>query len=165
MWRLVYTGEQGEKEEIIIALQGLIMQKDLPPLKKKLWDAAIDEIIPFREQVDLRHILQSMAREDYVHMKNNQVLYFKRCIDTTKKIKPQLFCIGDIVEIQVSFIIVLLKGNQFKLMTVLHLVSSIKAKATDLVPVILKCKVRYNESGETDDVRLNKKGMDINQVD
>ncbi|RDB31017.1 hypothetical protein Hypma_000107 [Hypsizygus marmoreus] len=251
-WRLVYNGADGGKEEMVFALQGSIVAKNLPPLSEKprmnatkykylrqsvtvsgletptfaaalastveifgyfdrqfcegklqSWSASDDlgdrrdlleasnrymtprrdakdgESIPFGEQVDPKNILKSMAGDDHVHTEDNEVLYFLRHTAVDGKIRhekvgPQSFRVGDLVEIQISFVVVPLKGEQYKMMTVLRSIALIdgayqqakhSAKPAERAPTILKRKVRYDEPAEDDEeeLRRSKKGMEVDE--
>ncbi|KAF8068805.1 hypothetical protein FPV67DRAFT_1414586, partial [Lyophyllum atratum] len=87
-------------------------------------DALPDEGVPFSKDVDPKGILQAMTGEGYVHTEDNEVLYFHRRI-RHEPLRPQAFRIGDIVEIQVSFIVVPMKGERYKMMTVLRSIALI----------------------------------------
>jgi hypothetical protein len=49
-----------------------------------------------------------------------------------KDAKPQIFRIGDIVEVQMSFVCVPLKEQNFKLLTVLHSIALIDSTFTQV---------------------------------
>ncbi|KAF8076944.1 hypothetical protein FPV67DRAFT_1406351, partial [Lyophyllum atratum] len=106
-------------------------------------DASPDEIVPFGKDVDPKGILQAMTGDGLEHTEDNEVLYFfRRMCDDGKfrQASPQAFRIGDIVEIQVSFIVVPLKGERFKMMTVLRSIALIDGTFS---------KVRLDSNDET----------------
>ena len=111
------------------------------------------QAVAFLPGVDPTKILHGMAQEDssctYIHMEDNQVHYYKTHRDKAgvirsvssainhvrnwwiiyryKRCEPQVFRVGDIIEAQVSFIAILIKGGQRKMLTVLWSLALIKA--------------------------------------
>ncbi|KAF9465631.1 hypothetical protein BDZ94DRAFT_1306973 [Collybia nuda] len=81
---------------------------------------------PFPPHVDPKRILEEMAiGSEHVHTEENSVFYFTSHLvgpgkRTFVDAPPQTFRIGDIVEVQVSFVAVPLKGDQYKMLTILH---------------------------------------------
>ncbi|KAF8809206.1 hypothetical protein BYT27DRAFT_7232338 [Phlegmacium glaucopus] len=81
--------------------------------------------IPIPATIDPRGVLENLTKEGYVYSKENEVQYYQvhKSSEGTKRVEtigPQIFRIGDIVEIQVSFIVVPLKDNKFKMIVVLR---------------------------------------------
>ncbi|KAF8229840.1 hypothetical protein L208DRAFT_1046777, partial [Tricholoma matsutake] len=93
-------------------------------------EARGQESIPFFKGVDPQNILQNMTRGNtlnmYVHTEDNQVQYFVLCRgskaqnDRFEECKPQQFRVGDFVQVQISFIVMTIKGGSCKMMTVLQ---------------------------------------------
>ncbi|KAF8895084.1 hypothetical protein BD779DRAFT_1668436 [Infundibulicybe gibba] len=83
--------------------------------------------IPFGTTIDPRGILENMRKEGYVHGEENEVMYYNQQTNQghTKFVKanPQIFRVGDIVEVQVSFIVVLLKKEKYKMAITLRAVA------------------------------------------
>ncbi|KAF8882598.1 hypothetical protein BD779DRAFT_1444737, partial [Infundibulicybe gibba] len=83
--------------------------------------------IPFGTTIDPRGILENMRKEGYVHGEENEVMYYNQQTNQghTKFIKanPQIFRVGDIVEVQVSFIVVPLKKEKYKMAITLQAVA------------------------------------------
>ncbi|KAF9457877.1 hypothetical protein BDZ94DRAFT_1174700, partial [Collybia nuda] len=87
---------------------------------------------PFKKLVDPKGILKAMAKESYVHTEDNDVLYTKCKTQAEgkffyKEIGPQAFQIGDIVEIQVLFVVVPLKDEKVKMIMVLQSITLLEA--------------------------------------
>ncbi|KAF8809758.1 hypothetical protein BYT27DRAFT_7093807 [Phlegmacium glaucopus] len=87
------------------------------------------EDIPFDKGVDPQGILRSMAKGDgtttHIHTEDNQVRYFNTRKDTEGNIKftacePQMYRVGDIVQAQFSFVVIPIKGNRRKMLSVLR---------------------------------------------
>ncbi|KAF8810962.1 hypothetical protein BYT27DRAFT_7336378 [Phlegmacium glaucopus] len=84
---------------------------------------------PISPLVDPRGILEKLTKEGFLHGEENEVHYYqvhkndaggKTSVET---VNPQIFRIGDIVEAQVSFIVVPLKDNKHKMIVVLRLIA------------------------------------------
>ncbi|KAH9953324.1 hypothetical protein BGW80DRAFT_1468665 [Lactifluus volemus] len=93
------------------------------------------QAIPFLPGVDPTGILRDMAQENcnytYVHTEDNQVHYFAALRDAQGNSKyerrePHTFRIGDIVEAQVSFVVIPVKGGRRKMLSVLRSLALIK---------------------------------------
>jgi hypothetical protein len=117
--------------------------------KKDVPDA---DHIPFDEAVDPHGILEAMRKTGYVHTEENVVHYYVRQIDekgdqwwvestrqpltytdpqqSFEPAGPQIFHIGDIVEAQVSFIVIPLKGKSAKMLTILHSIALLNTEIT-----------------------------------
>ncbi|KAF9035651.1 hypothetical protein BJ165DRAFT_1355445, partial [Panaeolus papilionaceus] len=89
-------------------------------------------IIPFSEEVDPHGHLKTAAGDKYVHTDDNAVLYYrhspgdKHLIDIFQRFEPTtpaLFCVGDIVEIQVSFVSLPQRNDMSKMSLILRSVS------------------------------------------
>ncbi|KAF8236765.1 hypothetical protein L208DRAFT_1250718 [Tricholoma matsutake] len=83
---------------------------------------------PFLPGIDPKGILQSMGQGDrtlsFVHTKDNQVHYFSTCrlnegARKYENCEPQMFWAGDIVQAQVSFVAIPVKGGKCKLLSML----------------------------------------------
>ncbi|KAF8075764.1 hypothetical protein FPV67DRAFT_1407739 [Lyophyllum atratum] len=93
-------------------------------------DASAASAVEFDHEVDPKGTLQAMAGNDHFHTDDNVVLYYKRRTEddgrySYQKIGPQSFRTGDIVEIQVSFVVVPLKGEKYKMISVLRSIAFI----------------------------------------
>ncbi|KAF8219531.1 hypothetical protein L208DRAFT_1071909, partial [Tricholoma matsutake] len=85
--------------------------------------------MPFHKGVDPRGILRGMANGDgtcsYVHTEDNQVQYFAAYRDGNgnrrfQPCEPQTFHLGDIVQAQLLFVVIPVKGGQRKMLVVLR---------------------------------------------
>ncbi|KAF8872048.1 hypothetical protein BD779DRAFT_1453279 [Infundibulicybe gibba] len=90
-------------------------------------DAPRMEHIPFETEEDPHGYLESMFKEGYVHGEENIVGYYTKSKEEGKKIfvkaGPQSFRQGDIVEVQVSFVVVPLKKQKYKMLGILHAIA------------------------------------------
>ncbi|KAF8870508.1 hypothetical protein BD779DRAFT_1455315 [Infundibulicybe gibba] len=131
-------------------------------------DAPHMEHIPFEAEVDPHGYLESMIKDGYIHGEENNVEYYTQSTKEGKKIfvesGPQTFRVGDIVEVQVSFVVVPLKQQRYKMMGVLHAIAlldtsfsqvqeatrkrSRTASAPRTAIVSLKRKVGYQTEGQ-----------------
>ncbi|KAF9455956.1 hypothetical protein BDZ94DRAFT_1353734, partial [Collybia nuda] len=81
---------------------------------------------PFPPAVDPKGLLESMAYEsEHIHTDDNQVLYFTSRVNqdgerTFENASPQVYRSGDIVELQLSFVVIPLRGEHYKMLTILH---------------------------------------------
>ncbi|KAF8884361.1 hypothetical protein BD779DRAFT_1472127 [Infundibulicybe gibba] len=131
-------------------------------------DAPNMEHIPFDPEVDPHGQLESVIKDGYVHGEENIVEYYTQMDKDGKKsflkCGPQNFRLGDMVEAQMSLVVVPLRKQKFKMMAVLRAIalldSSFSQEATTkrsmtantLRPtstVSLKRKVGYGTERET----------------
>lgn len=154
---------------------------------------------PFHKGVDPKGILQSMANGDgsisYMHTEDNQVRYFNMHRDTEGNRKlvyqikdqdnsshtfwggrfvscePQMFRIGDIVQVQISFVVIPIKGGRRKMLTVLRSIALLdgtfskqitnsNTQITKQVPSkmkTLKRRIGYDEVDEAAEDRNEKR--------
>jgi hypothetical protein len=114
----------------------------LTPLKEI---SGFAESIPFNKGVDPRNILRDMAKNGHIHTEDNYVEYFsmhrdscgqRRSIKKLSKVniknsllfwiqrfqacEPQLFRVGDIVQVQLSFVVIPVKGGRRRMLTILR---------------------------------------------
>ncbi|KAF8235860.1 hypothetical protein L208DRAFT_1254761, partial [Tricholoma matsutake] len=92
-------------------------------------DAPGMEPIPILPLVDPRGVLEKLKKEGFLHGKDNQVHYYqvhksdakgtKINLYSVEMVNPQIFQVSDIVEAQVSFVVMLLKDNKYKMIVVL----------------------------------------------
>ncbi|KAF8227014.1 hypothetical protein L208DRAFT_1298824, partial [Tricholoma matsutake] len=84
--------------------------------------------IAFQKEVDpygvLANMVVSNAMHSYIHMDDNQVQYFTtfKGVGSERRFEscgPQIFCRGNIVQVQVSFVTILVWGNKYKMLVVL----------------------------------------------
>ncbi|KAF8325959.1 hypothetical protein F5887DRAFT_1072021 [Amanita rubescens] len=90
--------------------------KDCGPTEKQ---------IPFSIDIDPYGILSNLETSGYVHNINNVVEYYERIISETGEMKyvemsPVRFQMGDIVEAQMTFMLVSLPGNDYKMVSILR---------------------------------------------
>ncbi|KAF8873003.1 hypothetical protein BD779DRAFT_1452340, partial [Infundibulicybe gibba] len=81
--------------------------------------------IPFPESVDPHGILERMTKGEYIHGEENVVEYYTCSREGSgeerfQAAKPHVFRIGDLVEAQVSFAVVPLKGGKCKMLCILR---------------------------------------------
>ncbi|SJL08157.1 uncharacterized protein ARMOST_11520 [Armillaria ostoyae] len=148
-----------------------------------LKDGAHQEEVPFSKDVDPVGILQRLARNDLIHTEENEVQYFKSSVDEDGKrryqwAQPQLFRVGDIVEVQCSVIIVKGKGTKHRMKLVLRAIALLdceialeakrklsKVRTTEENKTRrLKRKVGYLED-EEDGETMHKKARECQDMD
>ncbi|KAF8811793.1 hypothetical protein BYT27DRAFT_7017840, partial [Phlegmacium glaucopus] len=88
-------------------------------------DAPAMVSIPIPATIDPRGILKKLTKEGFLYSEENKVQYYQvhKSDEGTNRFEPvgpEIFRIGDIVEIQVSFIAVPLKDNKHKMIVVLR---------------------------------------------
>ncbi|KAF8220010.1 hypothetical protein L208DRAFT_1336227, partial [Tricholoma matsutake] len=102
-------------------------------------EAGAQPSIPFFKGVDPRNILKNLSRGDlsqaHIHTEDNQVQYFVLHRGRAGECKyeecePQQFRIGDIVQVQMSFVAVPIKGGMHKMLTVLRLIALLDGSFT-----------------------------------
>lgn len=108
--------------------------------------------IPFQPGVDPKGILWDMAQGDrtraYIHTEENQVQYYtahrdgtghRRCVTCNRPVKnsprpnkcryemcePQTFRIGDIVQAQLTFVVIPMRGGKRKMLSILRSIALI----------------------------------------
>ncbi|KAF8220048.1 hypothetical protein L208DRAFT_1336020, partial [Tricholoma matsutake] len=94
-------------------------------------DAPTMASVPIPALVDPRGILDKLTKEGFIYGEENEVRYYNIHNTTTltnampsiEPVGPHIFQIGDIVEIQVSFIVVLLKDIKHKMIIVLRFIA------------------------------------------
>ncbi|KAH9970052.1 hypothetical protein BGW80DRAFT_1173423, partial [Lactifluus volemus] len=100
-----------------------------------LREAKGTQAIPFLPGVDPSGILYNMAHEDnnyrYIHSEDNQVQYFTshrddKGITKYERCDPHMFRAGDLVEAQLSFVVIPVKGGRRKMLAVLRSLALIK---------------------------------------
>lgn len=129
----------------------------LTPLKDV---SGLVESVPFHKGVDPRNILSDMAKNTHIHTEDNYVEYFSTHRDSDgqrRSIKknhskvnnknsqpfwmyrfqacePQMFRVGDIVQAQLSFVVIPVKAGRRKMLTILRSLALLdKAFTTKLV--------------------------------
>ncbi|KAF8148181.1 hypothetical protein B0H34DRAFT_803026 [Crassisporium funariophilum] len=124
--------------------------------------AATKEIRPLTAEVDLKGYLAKAAGSTYVHTEENKVYYFKKAGNKQSETGfqatgPQIFQVGDIVEVQVSFIAIPMQDNKWKIIRSISLFDGrftqeviIKSLTQNTAPVekakpLLKRRVGYAE--------------------
>ncbi|KAK0473082.1 hypothetical protein IW261DRAFT_1423864 [Armillaria novae-zelandiae] len=91
--------------------------------------------VPFSNDVDPIGILQRLGKTDVVHTEDNVVQYFKAQTDDEGKrrfqrARPQLFRIGDVVEVQCSVIVFKAKGTRHRMKLVLRAIALLDCDIT-----------------------------------
>ncbi|KAF8222294.1 hypothetical protein L208DRAFT_1323487, partial [Tricholoma matsutake] len=104
----------GDTECIDISNQYLTLQKDTQG----------QENMPFLK-----------GRRWVLHTKENQVHFFTMYRDSTRDrkfqpCKPQIFQLGDIIQAQLSFVVIPVKGGKCKMLTILCLLALLESKFT-----------------------------------
>ncbi|KAK0224908.1 hypothetical protein EDD85DRAFT_959174 [Armillaria nabsnona] len=98
-------------------------------------DGTQHEAIEFSKDVDPVGILQRLGKSNVMHMEDNKVQYFKSHVDEEGRrryqhARPQLFRVGDIVEVQCSVIFVKAKGMKHQMKLVLCLIALLDCEIT-----------------------------------
>ncbi|KAK0477100.1 hypothetical protein IW261DRAFT_1421309 [Armillaria novae-zelandiae] len=86
------------------------------------------EAVAFSKDVDPVRILQRLGKTDMAHTEDNEVQYFKANIDSEgrrrfQRARPQLFRVGDIVEVQCSIIIFKARGAKHRMKLILRAIA------------------------------------------
>ncbi|KAF8874592.1 hypothetical protein BD779DRAFT_1408722, partial [Infundibulicybe gibba] len=82
--------------------------------------------VPFGPGVDSHGILKDMAKKGgYIHGEENVVVYFQQHTDKDgtrifRTAGPHIFWVGDLVEIQASFVVVPLRGDYCRMLGILR---------------------------------------------
>ncbi|KAF8801842.1 hypothetical protein BYT27DRAFT_7226656 [Phlegmacium glaucopus] len=81
--------------------------------------------IPIPTMIDPQGILKKLTKEGFLYSKENEVQYYQvhksdKGTNRFEPVGPEIFQIGDIAKIQVSFIAVPLKDNKHKMIVVLR---------------------------------------------
>ncbi|KAF8230953.1 hypothetical protein L208DRAFT_1279318, partial [Tricholoma matsutake] len=89
------------------------------------WDAPEMVSLPILPSIDPCGILESLVKEHFVYGEENMVQYYRVHRDSKgkqrfKTMSPHVFQMGDIVKIQVLFIVVPLKEGKNKMIVVLQ---------------------------------------------
>ncbi|KIM78013.1 hypothetical protein PILCRDRAFT_75994, partial [Piloderma croceum F 1598] len=93
--------------------------------------------IPFDEETDPKRVLANLANKHWFHGADNEVVYYHFIPDASPinryhPVAPVRFRIGDIVEAQMSCVVVPLKGEKFKMIHQLHLLALLDATYTQV---------------------------------
>ncbi|KAK0432413.1 hypothetical protein EV421DRAFT_1910923 [Armillaria borealis] len=118
-------------------------------------DGSQHEEVTFSKDVDPVGILQRLARNDLIHTEENEVQYFKSHVDEEGKrryqrARPQLFRMGDIVEIQCSIIIVKGKGIKHRMKLVLRVIALLDCE------IALDAKRKMSKSVTMEEPRMKR---------
>ncbi|KAK0493796.1 hypothetical protein EDD18DRAFT_1356273 [Armillaria luteobubalina] len=146
-------------------------------------EGAQHEAVPFSDDVKPVGILQCLGKIDVVHTKDNIVQYFKAHTDNEGKrrfqrARPQLFRIGDVVEVQCSIIVFKTKVIKHRMKLVLCAIALLdcnialdaKRKSNKQVTAeqssskCLKHKIRFTED-EVDEGTASKRARDWPTMD
>ncbi|KAK0464105.1 hypothetical protein IW261DRAFT_1575314 [Armillaria novae-zelandiae] len=133
------------------------------------------EAITFDKDVDPVGILQRLAKTDVAHTEDNVVQYFKANVDDEGKrryqrARPQLFRIGDVVEVQCSVIIFKARGARHRMKLVLRAIAMLDCNMTldakrmsskhsapeETGPKRLKRKIGFTDEDGCDDVATKR---------
>jgi len=157
----------------------------LTPLKDM---SALVESVPFHKGVDPRNILRDMAKNNHIHTEDNYVGYFsmhrdsngqRRSITKLSKVdkrnsllfwihrfqacEPQVFRVGDIVQVQLSFVVIPVKGGRRKMLTVLRSLALLDESFTNNLVSLLKTiqchnvnSIRQLEGGKSEHDHANR---------
>ncbi|KAF8226552.1 hypothetical protein L208DRAFT_1071182, partial [Tricholoma matsutake] len=115
-WTLTQTAAAATEGNTLEALNRyLTAQRDAPGMVS----------VPIPALIDPHGILSKLTKEGFIYGKENEVQFFQvhTSAEGTKHIEPaapHIFQIGDIVKIQVSFMVILLKDNKNKMIVVLR---------------------------------------------
>ena len=115
---------------------------------------APNDIRPLTAEVDPRGSLSKAAGSAYVHTEDNKVYYYEKTgkgprdstyvttktaatiiadeLSSFRAIAPQFIQVGDIVEVQVSFVGIPLRDNKWKISTVLRSISLFDGQFTQV---------------------------------
>lgn len=140
-----------------------ISNRYLTPLRN---DSRLEKV-DFHKGVDPRNILRDMAKSDYIHTEDNYVAYYSMHKDGDgqkryerkhhKSIQwnslffsicrfvscePQIFRVGDIVQAQLSFVVIPVKAGKRKMLTVLRSLALLDGTFT----ITLVCLPKTNQS-------------------
>jgi len=151
-----------------------ISNRYLTPLRDV--SGGLVESIPFHKGVDPRNVLRDMAKDDHIHTEDNYVEYFSMRRDNDghqrfQSCEPQMFRVGDIVQVQLSFVVIPVKAGRRRMLTVLRSLALLDAaftikmgEKTRMPPVLavptLKRKVGYNDSEEKRNDKRDKMLVD-----
>ncbi|TFK66984.1 hypothetical protein BDN72DRAFT_899338 [Pluteus cervinus] len=93
--------------------------------------------IPFPEEVDPLRLLSKLVTPLMIHTSDNEVAYFERFVNAESEIKhrivqPQVFRIGDIVDVQFTFVAYRMRTGQHVLKNMLYSVTLVNGKFADM---------------------------------
>ncbi|PBK82577.1 hypothetical protein ARMGADRAFT_1038486 [Armillaria gallica] len=113
---------QGEPEAWApTTFKGTLVMEWTNQYLKKLQEDLGDIAIPFPNEADPRGTLKQVTRPNLVHTEEDSVQYI-RMLDQwrqEKKVKPQVFRIGNIVEVQITLAVVRGEKNVFRMKPIL----------------------------------------------
>ncbi|TFK62338.1 hypothetical protein BDN72DRAFT_777190 [Pluteus cervinus] len=89
--------------------------------------------VPFERNVDPKNILMHVLSPSLIHTAENEVQYFARQSDLGKIFKylnadPQIFRIGDIVEVQFSLVVYRMRGDNYVCKPMLYSIALLEGK-------------------------------------
>ncbi|TFK59464.1 hypothetical protein BDN72DRAFT_780707, partial [Pluteus cervinus] len=95
------------------------------------------EAIPFPTSVDPKGILANFVTPSLIHTEENEVKYFIRVSDMARNYQyktttPQVFRIGDIVEVQFSLVVYKMRADQYILKPMLYSLALLDGKFSDV---------------------------------
>jgi len=129
-----------------------------------------DRQVSFSAVVDPDRILSMAMGNDFIHTEDNEVEYYearkdargtkwvmeRRCSLTKLTISnrhydinPKTICVGDIVEVQVSFEAIHMRGNRSKMTIKLRAITVLDKGARDVCKYVLNCGVPTNQCTRT----------------
>ncbi|KAF8871877.1 hypothetical protein BD779DRAFT_1449286, partial [Infundibulicybe gibba] len=94
--------------------------------------------IPFDASIDPHGYLESMVKHGYVRGEENVVEYYIQDVNggnsrlSFSRAKPQVFRVGDLVDVQVSFVVVELRQQKFKMVPVLRTIALVDGNFTQV---------------------------------
>jgi len=134
-----------------------------------LQHALQDRQISFSPTIDPDNILSEAMGEEFVHTEDNEVEYYEAGKEAGRTkhydINPNAIRVGDILEVQISFEGIRLKGNRTKMAIILRAITVLDKRAHDNAikaraearaneiqrPVILKRKIGYHDEKDEDE--------------
>ena len=118
-------------------------------------DTLSNDIIPLDDKVDTHYMLAATSEDGFIHTRDNHVEYYE-CVKDDKgtyrygfntlhnyllntdtygsyiDANPALFCIGDIIEAQISFIVFLGKNRQRNMRLILRSIALLNGQFTEV---------------------------------
>ncbi|TFK57877.1 hypothetical protein BDN72DRAFT_730887, partial [Pluteus cervinus] len=84
--------------------------------------------VPFSEGIDPRGILKKMLNSRIIHTEENEVRYYTRYADMGNNFKyitslPQIFRVGDLVEVQFSLVVYKMRNEEYVLKPMLYAIA------------------------------------------
>ncbi|KAF8868435.1 hypothetical protein BD779DRAFT_1683918 [Infundibulicybe gibba] len=137
-WRLLGEGVDGEPvEELVFTIAGILSEVDLPPVEEK--PSVMPRKYRFLRQGVVITGLGSPTFEAAVDLTRDIYKVFQREFprdvnggNSFSRAKPQVFRVGDLVDVQVSFVVVELRQQKFKMVPVLRTIALVDGNFTQM---------------------------------